>query len=309
MTDYVRPWLPAGAIVADQERGEFFVRLHRHASPEAPVVVLLHGWTATCDLQYFTAYRALAAGCSIVGIDHRGHGRGLRSPEPFTLEAAADDAAAVLRTLGIERAIIAGYSMGGPIAMLMARRHPERVSGLVMMATALEWMASRRDRVVWRALPVFGAFLRSRLHDRMLRRGVRRLIGEDHEVFSMLPWAEAELRRNGPSDMLEAGRALSDYDARAWAPTLGVPAGALITTADRLVRPRKQRQLAHALDAEVRELDGDHFCSLVQPREFSSSMVELVRSVDARSRTDSLPVPLGRQLVQAGGDALDAHRQ
>lgn len=289
MTQYARPWLPLGTIVNVPERGEFFVRLHRHERPDAAVVVLLHGWTATCDLQYFTAYRQLAAEFSIVGIDHRGHGRGLRAPEPFTLEAAADDAAAVLAELGIERAVAAGYSMGGPVAMLLARRHPERVSGLVVMATATEWMSTRRDRIVWRGLPVFGAFLRSRLHDRLLRRGVRRLVGVDHEVFPLLPWAEAEMRRNGPADMLEAGRALSEYDARAWAATLGVPAGALITTADRLVRPRKQRQLARLLQADVRELDGDHFCSLVKPVEFSSLMVDLVGSVAARSRPDPLP--------------------
>lgn len=289
MSDYARPWLPAGVIVTDPDRGEFFVRLHRHGHPDAPVVVLLHGWTATCDLQYFTAYRELAAEFSIVGIDHRGHGRGLRAPEPFTLEAAADDAAAVLRVLNIEGAVVAGYSMGGPVAMLLAQRHPERVSGLVVMATSMEWTATRRDRVVWRGLPMFGAFMRSRLHDRLLRRAVRRLIGADHEIFPMLPWAEAEMRRNGPSDMLEAGRALSEFDARSWAATLGVPAGALITTADRLVRARKQRQLARALGAETRELAGDHFCSLVQPGEFSSLLVDLVRSVAARSRSGSVP--------------------
>ena len=84
-------------------RGEFFVRVHRHADPAAPVVLLLHGWTASSDLQFFTAYEALAERYSFIGIDHRGHGRGLRSPDPFTLEDAADDAAAVVRALGRRR--------------------------------------------------------------------------------------------------------------------------------------------------------------------------------------------------------------
>ena len=75
-------------------RGELFVRLHRHPDPAAPTVLLLHGWTASSDLQFFTAYEALAERCTFVGIDHRGHGRGLRSPDAFTLEDAADDAAA-----------------------------------------------------------------------------------------------------------------------------------------------------------------------------------------------------------------------
>ena len=93
------PWLPEGRLVHVEGRGECFVRLHRHPDPGAPVL-LLHGWTASSDLQFFTAYEALAARFTFVGIDHRGHGRGLRSPDAFTLEDAADDAAAVVRRSG-----------------------------------------------------------------------------------------------------------------------------------------------------------------------------------------------------------------
>ena len=89
-----------------------------------PTVVLLHGWTASSDLQFFTAYEALAARCSFVGIDHRGHGRGLRSPTAFTLEDVADDAAAVLRHLGDTNVVAIGYSMGGPISMLLRATAP-----------------------------------------------------------------------------------------------------------------------------------------------------------------------------------------
>ena len=72
----------------------------------------------------------------MLAIDHRGHGRGLRSPAPFRLVDCADDAAALLRTLGAGPVIAVGYSMGGPIASLLARSHPDRSSGLVLCATA-----------------------------------------------------------------------------------------------------------------------------------------------------------------------------
>jgi pimeloyl-ACP methyl ester carboxylesterase len=64
-------------------------------------VLLLHGWTASGDLQFFTAYEALAQHYSFVAVDHRGHGRGMRTVSPFALEDVADDCAALLRTLGI----------------------------------------------------------------------------------------------------------------------------------------------------------------------------------------------------------------
>ena len=108
------PWVPPGITVRVDGRGEFFVRHHRHPDPTAPVVLLLHGWTASSDLQFVAAYEALAERFSIVGLDHRGHGRGLRSPDAFTLEDAADDAAAVLRALGIaprdRRRLLDGWS-------------------------------------------------------------------------------------------------------------------------------------------------------------------------------------------------------
>src|SRR5687767_10482813 len=88
MPELVLPWLPEGRLVPVEGRGELFVRMHRHADPDAPVVLLLHGWTASTDLQFVAAYEALAEHCTFVGIDHRGHGRGLRSPDHFSLEDA-----------------------------------------------------------------------------------------------------------------------------------------------------------------------------------------------------------------------------
>lgn len=276
------PWLPPAVIVPVPGRGEFFVRHHQHADPSAPTLLLLHGWTATADVQFFTVYEALAEHYSIVAPDHRGHGRGPRSQRPFLLEDAADDAAAVLDQLGIDRVITVGYSMGGPISLLLARRHPERVAGVVVEATALEWNASRLERLRWRSLPALGAIVRSRLFPRFLRRSLQRLVPADHELEPVLPWLLAEMQRGNPHAIIEAGRALRRFDATPWAGSLGVPAGMLITTGDRLVKPRKQRQLARALDADVCELRGDHLCNISQPHEFRVATVAVVGSVVAK---------------------------
>ena len=55
----------------------------------------------------------------------------------------------------------------------------------------------------------------------------------------------------------------------------------LISTKDRLVRPRKQRQLAAALNAQVVEVEMDHLGALEQPIQFASATVALVSSVAA----------------------------
>ncbi len=283
------PWLPSGRIVNIDSRGEFFIREHRHADPSAPTVVLLHGWTASSDLQFFTAYEALAERCSFIGIDHRGHGRGLRSPTEFTLEDAADDAAAVLRHLGDTDVVAIGYSMGGPISMLLARRHPELVAGLVTQATALEWNGTLRERLQWRWLPAMGAALRSRVAGRFMKRFLEKMLADGHTLQQYIPWLRGESQRADIGTVVEAGKALGGYDATDWAGSLDVPAAMLITTNDRLVKPRKQRALAKALGAEVREIATDHLGPWEQPAQFSSATIELL----------SLVSPLGAAPVRA----------
>ena len=84
------PWLPDGRTVLLPGRGETYARIHRHPDASRLTVLMLHGWTASADLQFFTAYRQVCQHYSLVAIDHRGHGRGLRSATPFQLEDVAD---------------------------------------------------------------------------------------------------------------------------------------------------------------------------------------------------------------------------
>ena len=279
------PWVPPGATVRLPGRGEIFVRHHRHVDPAAPTVLLLHGWTASADLQFFTAYEALAEHYSFIAVDHRGHGRGMRTARPFELEDAADDAAAVAKLLVDGPVIVIGYSMGGPIGLLLTRRHRELVRGLVVQATALEWRATRIERVRWRTVRLVGPMMRSWAYPRWLRYGITKLLGVGHELEAFVPWLEAESRRGDPLAIVQAGRALSRYDARSWAGSLGVPAASLITTADRLVLPRKQRELARALDASVVEVAGDHLVPWEQPAAFATATVALVDRITGRTTT------------------------
>lgn len=274
------PFLPPGRTVLLPGRGEAFVRHHVHPDPSRPTVLLLHGWTASGDLQFFTAYEALAAEYSFVAVDHRGHGRGLRSPAHFTLEDAADDAAAVVSALGIRDVITVGYSMGGPVSLLLARRHPHLVRGMVVQATALEWRAHVTERLQWKTVHALGFLLRSRAFPRIMRRGIRRLLGPQHPLTSYVPWLSSELRRNDAFQIVQAGLALSRYDARPFAARLGVPAASLVTTRDRLVKQRKQWALADALGAHVATLADDHFCTWTSPVEYSALTLQLVRHVE-----------------------------
>jgi pimeloyl-ACP methyl ester carboxylesterase len=263
----VPPGLPPGRVINLPGRGEVFVR-DSGGTPADPAVLLLHGWTASADLNFFPVYAGLASSYRVIALDLRGHGRGMRSTEPFSLEDCADDAAALLGELEAQQVTVVGYSMGGPVAMLLARRHPGKVAALVMQATALEWHRSARERLVWRLLPVFELSLRLGTGAGFVERILRQAIEEQPELDAYRPWLAAEFRRGLARELADAGRALSRYDARPWAGQLGLPSVMLITTRDRLVRPAKQRELAQALHACVIEIDADHDLPLVRGGEY-----------------------------------------
>jgi 3-oxoadipate enol-lactonase len=264
------PGLPPGRTVLVPDRGEVFVR---DSGGDGPVVLLCHGWTVSADLNWWPVYEPLSAVGRVIAIDHRGHGRGMRSEQPFSLEAAADDAAGALRALGVSSAVVVGYSMGGPISMLLTRHHPDLVEGLVCEATALEWRATRRERWLWKGIGIMEFFLRLGSAASLAERALR------NAPHAHRAWFKAEITRGDPADITNAGRALGEYDARPFAGAIEVPAAVVVTTKDRLVRPKKQRALAAALGATTFELAGDHDVPWVQSQAFATTTVQAVRSV------------------------------
>lgn len=261
-------------------RGEYFVRQSPAPWEGAPVVLLLHGWTATGDLNWFQVYERLAQVGQVVSVDHRGHGRSLYSEEPFELEDAADDAAACLAALELGPAVAVGYSMGGPVASLLANRHPDKVCGLVLCATALEWHDRRGERMLWRVMRGLQILFKLGPPRRLVERYLRQAIERTPELAPYRGWLVGELRRGDPIGTHEAGLALGRYDARPFIGSLGKPAAVVVTLKDRLVPRWKQRALIEAVrPVRVVELRGDHDACLVKPREFGEALVEAVTAV------------------------------
>jgi pimeloyl-ACP methyl ester carboxylesterase len=262
----VPPCLPPGRVINLPGRGEIFFR---DSGGPGAAVLLLHGWTASADLNFFPAYAPLGQAYRVIAPDLRGHGRGMRTTGPFSLADCADDAAALLGQLGVRQTVAVGYSMGGPVAMLLARRHPGPVAALVMQATALEWHRNIRERMVWRLLPAVTLGLRLGAGPGFVDRVLRQVIEEQPALDAYRPWLAAEFRRGLCGQLAAAGRALSRYDAEPWAGQLAVPAAVLITTGDRLVCPAKQRAMAAALRAETIEVAADHDLPLVRGTEYA----------------------------------------
>jgi pimeloyl-ACP methyl ester carboxylesterase len=252
------------------------------------VLLFLHGWTASADLQFASIYQSVMARYSFVAVDHRGHGRGIRAIERFRLEDAADDAAGVVRALDCGPVIAVGYSMGGPLALHLADRHPAIVRGLVLEATALSFSTTRFDRILWRFLSAMETVMRSRFGARFARRRLEQFAAAAPDIGPLVPWLVAEMGRGDPRALTEAGRALRHFDGEPIAARLSLPAAVLLTTHDRSVRPKLQRRLAEAVGASIVELEGGHFCNLLMAAAFASGTLAAVDAVVAAIATAEL---------------------
>ena len=98
-------------------------------------LVLLHGAYMTIDLMG-EVVPALAETRQVIAVELQGHGRTADIDRPLTYEQMADDIAALLRHLVIEKADVFGYSMGGGVAFQVAIRHPEVVRKLVVASAS-----------------------------------------------------------------------------------------------------------------------------------------------------------------------------
>jgi pimeloyl-ACP methyl ester carboxylesterase len=100
--------------------------------PDRPVVIAAHGITAS-HLAWARVAGELGAGVCLVAPDLRGRGGSSGLPGPYGMAAHAADLVAVLDALGVERAVLAGHSMGAFVAAVAAARWPERAERLVMV--------------------------------------------------------------------------------------------------------------------------------------------------------------------------------
>ncbi len=230
----------------------------RDSGGDGPVVVLLHAWALTADTNFVALMGPLSADYRVISYDLPGHG-----PRRGRMEFAgtADELRDLLDALGVERAILCGYSMGGPVALEFGLRHPGRCAGLVLQATALVY-----DHLVDRFI-VLGL----RLAHPLARLGLGRTIPARYFAGRGIPllrdtgcwpWLRRELAQAHPADLIQAGLVDMRYDYRPQTATLrdtpGLPIAVLITAADTAVPPADQRAMADALGATTEEIEADH---------------------------------------------------
>lgn len=132
-------------------------------------ILLLHGAIGASD-QLSQLGEELAGTFSVYKLNFSGHGASAFPPQPFSIKRFAADTIAFLDKEGIASLNIFGYSMGGYVAMYLAKHYPERVNNIITLATKFKWnetIAANETKMlnaekIEAKLPEFAAALQKR---------------------------------------------------------------------------------------------------------------------------------------------------
>jgi len=121
---------PSGPTLAAWESGP----------PEGRPVILLHGLTMTASQAFSNTTVLERAGFRVVSFDARGHGHSEPAADPrqYGYDVLTEDLGAVMDAFGVERAVLAGISMGGHTALRLALEQPHRSAALAVVSPAFD---------------------------------------------------------------------------------------------------------------------------------------------------------------------------
>ncbi|MGA9595141.1 MAG: alpha/beta hydrolase [Acidimicrobiia bacterium] len=266
--------VPGRTVVVGEH--ELFVR---EAGPEgAPVLVLIHGWNLDGAMTFHRIIPGLAQRYRVIVPDLRNHGRSDWVRGRVEISDLADDVAGILDVLGVSQATVFGYSMGGMVLQELARRHPRHVESMILAATASCPIPDMR--IVTRA-----AFWLARGGLRISLHEIARATGEVlHRTGAVRDdhrrWMHEALIKRDPDLYYEIGAAVWRFDARSWVGDLPQRKLIIIPTADEIVPPKAQYEMASLLPgADVLELEGGlHESVLNRPLEYIEAITKFAEA-------------------------------
>ena len=218
-------------------------------------------------------------------LDLRWHGQGIHS-EDFSLVDCADDVAALLDVLGIDRALVGGYSMGSIVAQRVWRQHPRRVEGLVLAATTDRFQMSLGERLFFTGMGSAMLAARGISHSRTAVWAARAAAdAADFEPTDVQEWALREFKSTSPWAVGQALSALGKHHSRPWLGRIDVPTAVVVLNNDHVIPPARQRALARTIPgATTHDIDAGHAACALETEVFVPAFMEATATVNARRR-------------------------
>ncbi|MGW3014281.1 alpha/beta fold hydrolase [Streptomyces sp. NPDC001219] len=240
-----------------------------------PGLALAHGAGSSVVGTYGPILDGLAAGHTVVGIDYPGSGDTPRSTTPLQLDDLADQLIAAAVAEGLDTFALSGYSLGGPVAIRAAARHPERVTALVLTATF-----PHRDNhlalaaSVWRKLAESGDRELLAEYLTMMALGADALQAmPDEQLQQAIGFTAASIAEGTPEHADLAPR----VDVRDDLPHIKVPTLVVSTTQDEFTSTRMHHQLADTIPgAQLVEMHTGHLPMVERPEEWQKLITDFL---------------------------------
>ncbi|QJR16208.1 alpha/beta fold hydrolase [Usitatibacter palustris] len=241
-----------------------------------PALVFVHGWT--CRRDYWSGQvRDLAVDHRVVTIDLAGHGEsGRGSRTDWAMEAFGADVVAVVEQLGLDRVVLVGHSMGGPVILEAARKLKGRVAGLVLVDTYKQLDKPRTPEQVAAAVAPFRENFREQTKARVRTMFTPAMNRETVEMVAN------QMSSASPDMALPAMHATISYEAQAAATLreLNVPVHAINAGSP----PTDVASLQRNGVKVVMIPDTGHFPMLEKPEAFNRALREAVADLSRLKR-------------------------
>ena len=250
-------------------------------------------------------FRNLSSLGRLILFDKRDTGLSDPSPEESPLEERMDDVRAVMEASGSERAVLFGYSEGGPMSLLFAATYPERVPALILGAASARWSASPDypcGAETEATISAIEAIARSRWGQ-----------GETVEWYApsragseraRLGFARWERMAATPSALLRMSRMCRGIDVRAILPVVDVPTLIIQRRDDRITPPCHGHFLTTKLPrARYFEQPGDHLLWLGDTGAMLTEIKSLLEDLPSRVATERVLATILCLQVETGQSA------
>lgn len=252
---------PDGAIAGARSRYAAFEGAQVHyklVGERGPALVLVHGWA--CNLGFWGGQAPLAAQARLLLVDLPGHGRSDKPDVAYTIPRFARAVEAVMRDAGIERAVLAGHSMGTAVVWQFSRLYPARTQALIAVDGSFRsYVSGEQQRRKYAARyngPGFEASMRAVVDG----------IAGDTPPAPLREWIRAQALETPQHVVASAAYEMSDPAVFASEPAVKVPVLAIYAASAFWSAEYRKAIEAFIPELDYRTIDGvGHFLMLEKP--------------------------------------------
>jgi 3-oxoadipate enol-lactonase len=247
--------------------------------PGRPVVTLSHSLATSMEM-WSPQVAALAEHFQVLRYDMRGHGASDAPAGPYSIEMLAGDVEGLWDELGIERSYFAGLSVGGKIGLMLARRCPGRLRGLILCNTTSR--IPPEGRLVWdeRIAQVLAGGMKSQLEPTLRRWFTDEFRDADPETMARIAGLIAA---TPPQGFIGCSRAIQEFDCMDSLSAIRTPVLLLPGEKDSGTPPAYSEAILERVPAARLTLvpNAAHLSNVEQPGFVTAAMLEFLMELEA----------------------------